>query len=105
MIILAVIAGIYFLTTLPPANKNKPDLMTFIDGFRDGNINEHMICPYCQAKGFVCTKDVKRKKGISGGKTTAALFTFGISMLAVGLSRREKLTQAHCTKCNLTWDF
>lgn len=70
-----------------------------------GPINPALACPHCQTKGSVHTKMVKQKKGISGGKATAALFTGGLSMLATGLSRKEQGTQAHCDACHSTWIF
>jgi hypothetical protein len=70
-----------------------------------GYISPAMICPHCQTKGHISTKPVKRKKGVSGAKVTGALLTFGVSMLATGLSRKEGLTQAHCGNCDSTWDF
>ena len=70
-----------------------------------GTLNPRMICPHCQTGGMVRTKAVTQKKGISGGKATAALLTGGVSMLATGLSRKEALTQAHCDSCNSTWLF
>lgn len=70
-----------------------------------GYISPAMICPHCQTKGQISTKPVKRKKGVSGAKVTGAILTFGVSMLATGLSRKEGLTQAHCGNCNSTWDF
>ncbi|MHB8091860.1 MAG: hypothetical protein ACYDH8_09745 [Syntrophales bacterium] len=70
-----------------------------------GPISPQYICPHCQTKGHVRTIPVKRKKGVSGAKVTGALLTFGVSMLATGLSRKEGLTQAHCGNCDSTWDF
>jgi hypothetical protein len=70
-----------------------------------GPVNPVMICPHCGVQGKVRTKFVDRKKGISGGKATAAVMTGGISMLATGLSRKEKLTQARCDSCGNRWDF
>lgn len=70
-----------------------------------GPISPMYICPHCQTKGFVRTIPVKRKKGVSGAKVTGALLTFGVSILATGLSRKEGLTQAHCGNCGSTWDF
>lgn len=64
-----------------------------------------MICPHCQSHGTVRTQSVKQKKGISGGKATAAVLTGGLSILATGLSRKEKLTSAYCTKCGARWTF
>ncbi len=75
------------------------------DQFKWGNKNPHIICPHCQQLGNVRTSSISRKKGISGGKVTAAVLTGGVTMLATGLSRKEKTTQAHCTNCNCTWDF
>jgi len=64
-----------------------------------------MLCPHCATKGGVRTKPVTLKKGISGGKATAAIFTGGLSLFATGLSRKEENTQAHCSKCGNTWTF
>ena len=70
-----------------------------------GPLNPAMICPHCQTRGHVRTKTVDRKKGISGGKATAAVVTGGVSMLATGLSRKEHLTRARCGNCLNAWDF
>lgn len=64
-----------------------------------------VVCPHCQQKGPVHTKKVTHKAGVSGGKATAAVLTGGVSLLAVGLSRKQDLTEAHCTNCNSTWHF
>jgi hypothetical protein len=70
-----------------------------------GPLNPPLVCPHCQEKGQVRAKTRTQKKGISGGKATAAVLTAGTSLLAVGLSRKEKATQAHCGNCNSTWQF
>ena len=44
-------------------------------------------------------------EGISGGKAAAAILTAGISILFVGLSRREELTEARCEHCEARWMF
>lgn len=62
-----------------------------------------IICPHCQVKGNVRIQPVKYKKGISGGKATAALLTGGVSLLATGLSRKVAGSQAHCDNCKMTW--
>ncbi len=72
-------------------------------GREHGSINSAMVCPHCQTKGRVRTTQVKQKKGVSGGKATAALLTGGLSLFAVGLSRKEKITQVHCDNCTNTW--
>lgn len=64
-----------------------------------------ILCPHCQRRGSVTTKQVKRKKGLSGGKVLGALFTNGASLLATGLSRRESMTHATCSACKSQWDF
>lgn len=64
-----------------------------------------MTCPHCQTRGSVRTKSITQKKGISGGKATAAILTGGVSMLATGLSRKEPGTEAHCSHCGATWRF
>jgi DNA-directed RNA polymerase subunit RPC12/RpoP len=65
--------------------------------------SSEIVCPYCQKKGFVKTKAIKQKKGISGAKATGAVFTMGVSILATGLSRKEKVTQLTCGSCKMTW--
>jgi hypothetical protein len=62
-----------------------------------------IICPHCQTRGRVKTKTVKLKKGISGGKATGAVLTGGLSILATGLSRKEKAIEAQCLSCGVTW--
>ncbi len=64
-----------------------------------------MVCPHCGATGTVVTKHVKQKKGVSGGKATAAVLTGGVSILATGLSRKESATRASCRNCGNTWYF
>lgn len=70
-----------------------------------GPLRVALVCPHCQQKGSVHTKKVTQKTGVSGGKATAAVLTGGASLLAVGLSRKQGLTEAHCTNCNSTWHF
>lgn len=62
-----------------------------------------MVCPHCQTKGSVTTKQVKQKQGISGGKATGAVLTAGFSVLATGLSKIGLVTEAHCGNCGVTW--
>jgi hypothetical protein len=64
-----------------------------------------LICPHCQTKGSVTTRQVKLKKGISGGKAVGALMTAGVSVLATGLSRKEDATEAKCSNCGSVWHF
>ena len=64
-----------------------------------------MICPHCQTKGQVRTRQVKQKKGVSGGKATAAVVTAGWSLLGTGLSRKEKMTEARCNNCGAIWHY
>lgn len=62
-----------------------------------------IVCPHCNTRGRVRTKRVKVKRGISGGKATGAVFTGGVSLLATGLSRKVKATEAKCRNCGVTW--
>lgn len=70
-----------------------------------GKRNPSMTCPHCQKRGSVRTMAVKRARGISGKKVTLGLLTGGASLLATGLSQKDKVTQAHCDNCENTWDF
>jgi hypothetical protein len=64
-----------------------------------------IFCPQCQRRGSVRTQSVTLKKGISGTKATGAILTGGISLLAVGLSRKEDVTEARCSNCGSVWHF
>lgn len=63
-----------------------------------------IVCPHCQTRGQVAVRRVKRKKGVSGGKATAGLLTAGVSLLAVGLSRKEGVQNLTCGNCGMSWD-
>lgn len=43
------------------------------------------------------------KKGVSGGKAAGAVLTAGLSVLATGLSRKEKVTEMRCSNCLTAW--
>jgi uncharacterized Zn finger protein len=62
-----------------------------------------LVCPHCQVQGRVTSRQVKQKKGVSGGKLTGAVLTAGISMLGTGLSRKEKVTEMRCGNCGTVW--
>lgn len=93
-----------------PAAAPPPPASQYVSGVPDrplyrgkaGN-SPRVTCPHCGVTGGVDVKRVKQKKGISGGKATAAVFTAGISILATGLSRKEEVSEAHCKSCNVTW--
>ena len=70
-----------------------------------GAINSAMMCPHCQIKGKIRTKKITKKTGVSGSKAAAAVVTGGLSVLAVGLARKEASTQAHCDNCGNDWFF
>ncbi len=94
-ITMIIVYIIYFMNSSPEEQDN----MIY------GQKNSQMICPHCNKAGYIHTKSVKQKKGVSGAKATGAILTGGISLLATGLSRKESNTQAHCTNCNNTWFF
>ncbi|MBB3210688.1 putative Zn finger protein [Rhodopirellula rubra] len=73
----------------------------FFYGFK----NRRIVCPHCQTTGEVRTKTVLKKRGISGGKATGAILTGGLSLLATGLSRKMKVTEARCGNCGIKWDI
>ena len=75
------------------------------ESFQHGPINLAIICPHCSQKGKVHTKSDSRKAGVGGGKATGAILTGGVSLLATGLSRKEKGTQAYCGNCKSAWFF
>lgn len=64
-----------------------------------------VMCQHCQVVGNVSTRSVKVKRGISGGKATAAVMTLGWSMLGTGLSRKVTMTEAKCGNCGSVWHY
>lgn len=88
-----------------PMETPSPPLASVWDTLAFGPENPNMICQHCQAKGGVHTKRSNKKVGISGGKATAGLLTGGLSLLVLGLSRKETVTEAHCRNCNATWHY
>jgi len=70
-----------------------------------GPIKPQLVCPHCGVRGSVHARSKDAKTGISGGKATAALLTCGLSLLAVGLSRHQQITEAWCGNCGSTWRF
>lgn len=68
-----------------------------------GPINDKLNCPHCGGKGGVCSKQVKRKDGLSGGKIMGGLLTGGVSLLATGLSRKHSVTELWCSNCKSVW--
>jgi hypothetical protein len=99
ILVLALVGLLVYLNVAEPASKE--------DGLKamHGDVNFQMTCPHCNYKGKIHTRRFAQKKGISGGKATAALFTGGVSMLATGLSRKELATHAYCDNCKNTWVF
>jgi hypothetical protein len=67
--------------------------------------DSRIVCPHCQEKGYVTTSQVIIPSGVSGGKLTAAFLTLGLSLLLVGLSREEMMTQARCANCGSNWRY
>ena len=65
--------------------------------------SEMIICQYCQRRGGISLRKVKRKKGISGGKATAAILTLGWSLLATGLAKKVDQTEVHCSYCGMIY--
>ena len=87
------------------AKRDEPRGPGFLDQLRYGRAKPMMVCPHCLTRGHVQVQRVTQKKGVSGGKATGAILTGGLSLLVVGLSRKERPTQAHCNYCGSTWLF
>jgi hypothetical protein len=85
-----------------PATAKAPGLLSTLAW---GLPNRKIVCAHCNTVGAVHTKQIEQKKGLSGGKAAGALLTGGLSILATGLSRKERVTQAHCSNCGSTWTF
>ena len=70
-----------------------------------GPINPKIECPQCRNIGAVAVTSVTQKVGVSGGKATGAVLTGGVSLVATGLSRKQRVSQAHCGNCGSDWTF
>ncbi len=65
--------------------------------------DQHIVCPHCHTQGSVQTRHGQQKQGISGAKATGAVLTGGVSLLAVGLSRKQDGVNATCHRCGMAW--
>lgn len=63
-----------------------------------------IVCQFCHEAGHVTATLKQKKHGVSGGKATAALLTGGVSLVAVGLSRKGMVTRLTCGNCSMSWD-
>jgi transcription elongation factor Elf1 len=79
------------------------NMYQIIRDHKGAEADAQLVCPHCQTKGSVRSTHGKVKKGISGGKATAAVLTAGVSMLATGLSHKGQATQLKCSNCGTTW--
>ena len=62
-----------------------------------------IVCPHCHKSGGVETEYGKQKRGISGGKASAAALTGGLSILGTGLSRKQEVTFCTYRNCGMDW--
>lgn len=76
---------------------------TIVAGWARWTLSPAIVCPHCQTVGQVSTRRYRAKKGISGGKATAAVLTAGLSLFVAGLSRKEDVTEARCGNCQAVW--
>jgi hypothetical protein len=95
--IIAIAAVLIYFAAMAEGDKSKVQVKA--------NQDAQIICAHCHSTGCVTTSNVKLKKGISGGKATGAILTGGLSLLAVGLSRKEAVTEAKCSNCGSVWHF
>lgn len=79
--------------------------LTFMETMKGFKQVKELVCPHCQEHGFVIIRKTDKKKGISTAKASAAVVTLGFSVLATGLARKEKVTEAICKNCNSEWEF
>lgn len=98
-LIVIVLTGIFYVAVAIFGSEDDNEQLSY--GYR----NPSMHCPHCNTVGQVRTKRIQQKKGISGGKATAAVLTGGVSVIATGLSRKEATTQAFCSNCKNLWTF
>jgi hypothetical protein len=106
LLLIGVAVVIVLAVVFAPDNqKTDSNGLTAMDIALHGAASPNHVCPHCHTRGQVMTKPISRKAGVSGAKATGALLTGGVSLLATGLSRKEKVTEAHCKNCGSTWHF
>lgn len=64
---------------------------------------QKIVCPHCNTTGSVTVRRLQQKQGVSGGKATSALLTGGVSLVAVGLSKKGWVNQLTCSSCSMVW--
>jgi len=92
-------------TTNAPCTKLPARKPSFWQTLAHGALRKDFQCPHCKRTGCVYTREVKVKAGISGGKITGAILTGGLSLLATGLARKDRKTEAYCDNCKVRWQF
>jgi len=105
IILLCIIVGGVILGGICLAVPKKDSIFKQAKKSAKAKKDAKIVCPHCQTTGHVRTKQTTVKKGISGGKATAAILTGGVSILATGLSQCDSMTQATCSNCGSTWMF
>lgn len=63
-----------------------------------GNLNQELICPHCQTKGVVYTKQYS-KDIVTTGKIG------GIFKTNIKTTTKSWVNQRHCTQCKTTWNI
>ena len=101
LLMLAAMCGLCYELSPHPEREAKKAKEREEKAARDAKL----LCPHCQKFGFVKTEATVVKRGVSGGKATAALLTGGLTMLATGLSQEDTMTKATCANCGSTWMF
>lgn len=100
VVALLIAVGIVGLIAFLPRLATAQD----VRGLGDPEDDEKLVCPHCQKRGYVVSRRVQVKRGISGAKATGAVLTAGISLLGTGLARKEWTTRMRCSNCGTTWD-
>nr|WP_320131696.1 hypothetical protein [uncultured Holophaga sp.] len=74
---------------------------------RWGKVNAVMICPHCQVKGGIRTKQISTPGSLAPKKAAkAALIGGAVGVLVAGMRTEDVThTQAHCSQCTNTWVF
>lgn len=99
LIVLALVGGgMYAYNSNPNVKARKQAAAD-----RKASLDAQIKCPHCEVRGSVTTSQVKKKRGISGGKVTGALMTGGVSLLATGLASKHKYNQYGCRNCGQVW--
>lgn len=70
----------------------------------DADRQAKIVCQFCQERGGVTAKQVKRAKRKSATRILGAVVTAGGSLGVGGITKKGWVTELSCSNCGMKWD-